>query len=67
VGTYGAFVTNQAVDLSQGNTRAGSGLWWSSFGGYNLNVTPSGTWRLMGVVRALDDIDDLGSVWLRIS
>ena len=67
VGTYGAFRTSEAVDLSQGATRAGSGLWWSAFGGYNLNVTPSGTWRLMGVVGNTDFADDKGSVWLRIS
>lgn len=76
VGTYAALQMTSNGANSPGYTRAGSGLKYMNFFAYSgagyQNVSPSGTWRLMGSTGYYQggvnaSTDRAGSLWLRIS
>jgi len=76
VGTYAALQMTSNGSNSPGYTRAGSGLKYMNFFAYSgagyQNVSPAGTWRLMGSTGyyqggANASTDRAGSMWLRIS
>lgn len=65
VGTYALLSTLGAAFSTAGATAAGSNLRYSDAGG-NWNGTPSGTWRVMGVV-LVEGQGGSSSIFLRIS
>ncbi len=64
-GTYALLNRDPPSALGPGSTLAGSALFYSSCEGQQ-NGSPSGTWRLMGMISSLAGRGNT-SVWLRIS
>ena len=76
VGTYAALQMTTIGSNSAGYTRAGSSLKYMNFFAYSgagyQNLSPSGTWRLMGSTGYYNggvnaSTDRSGSLWVRIS
>lgn len=65
VGSY-ALLRQNLGSYTEGNTLAGSSLFYTGAGGNSQSNSPSGTWRLMGATN-LNSGGDRCSVWLRIS
>lgn len=65
VGSYALLRQNLGA-YTEGNTLAGSSLFYTGAGGNSQSNSPSGTWRLMGASN-LGSAGDRCSVWLRIS
>lgn len=73
VGTYAFMVPTASITYTQGATRAGSGLRYSSVysvagdsATVNNGSTAAGTWRVMGSTGGFGSVQ-WASVWLRIS
>jgi hypothetical protein len=67
VGSYAALTTTVTLTTRLPNsTLAGSSLSYTNFNGTTYS-TPSGTWRIMGVIPRTTGVANNASVWLRIS
>ena len=69
VGTYGnlTFPSNSNLPKNQGDTISGGSIKWSNCHGHTNNVSPSGTWRILGRAFWNGQSEHRTSIFLRIS
>ncbi|ODA95556.1 hypothetical protein BFX40_23640 [Mesorhizobium sp. SEMIA 3007] len=68
VGTYAQLVAPSAGNIGAGATLAGSSLRYANAAGDDTGVSPSGTWKLMGIsLGPSGSAAQRTSLWLRIS